>query len=510
MLLNLATLFTVIGTTNKASLPADSIKTKVQEWLTSVGVSNPNVEIDYFPLGDDYYRRRLSSNFVQQYDNDLRNPGRRLLSTPTKAPTSSPTKYAHLAAHVSLRLNGAAAVGAAITALSASTVSTDSLATDVSSVLTAPIEAKGKAVSITVEQSDFVPTNAPTQAPTEAPTEAPSPMPTPYPTKSPSKQPTEWPTFAPTGAATNPSKPDFTASEFAKFLTADADVADATSLTAPPSPKPTPHPTNAGYVIIAKQVNTHVMSVPFSFALSATEARNPFVQEILAGGIAAALGLDIKMVKITATGGMPVRRLGSRKLAVTSITTEIESASGLVDDKAKLKASITEAATEGSIVANIQKIASDKGALTASLRDMPRALVAPEITEKVVIRTKMEQVRPNTPAPTGRTPSPTDSPTKAPTTGTPTEAPTGAPTVALPVRFEAKYQDGFMTIEQKFAVLVCSIIIGTAILAKIYCICTKEVSDMTKLTQSQIERPAVTSSQLEHQLDATEVSTADV
>jgi hypothetical protein len=513
MQLNLATLFTVLGTTDSTALPMASIKANVVTWLRANDASIDQftvVDIKFSNIDPAYMRRRLSSSFVQQYSNDHHHQRRLVVATdaPTSAPTNSPTlapTSARLACHVSIAREGAAASGVTLNALSSA--DSGSLAIAVKATLTSAslsYDVEGQAITSTVEQAGFVhPTPSPTPSPTTTPTTG--VQPTNQPTKMPTTFPTGWPTLA---AAVNPPLPEYVASQFTYLNTASV-VASLDGLTSPPTLAPTNPPTLPGYAVVQQEVAVSVISVPFVFAVTPDEAKTSLMQAVLAGGIAAALGLDASMVVITEVGGdASKRRLGSgRNLAAsTTITSEIESASSDANQISALKTSITTAASTGAITRNVQKTAHASGALTASLRDMEPVQAVPVFTDKTVTKTKAVIVRANTNAPTGNavtpdTPIPTPKPTMAPTF-----APSKAPTVQIPAKNRGIYNDDFLSAGEMVAILVFSVTFVAAILAKIYCVCTSSSSqDMSKVTKSQMEAKPVSGSQLEIQLAVSEV-----
>merc|ERR1711934_1183002 len=85
------------------------------------------------------------------------------------------------------------------------------------------------------------------------------------------------------------------------------------------------------------------------------------------------------------------RRLSEgRRLSGVTVNFEVESADSSDAGVDALATKIVAAASEGSIVANVQKEASTNGVLTQALADMPRAQTV--TTETVtVIKTKMQQ-----------------------------------------------------------------------------------------------------------------------
>lgn len=80
-----------------------------------------------------------------------------------------------------------------------------------------------------------------------------------------------------------------------------------------------------------------------------------------------------------------------------SLAFEIQSASKEASQVTALKSNLVAAATEGSLVANVQKQALDNGVLIAALRDMSRALPEPTVTDGTTSVTIITQVRPNEP-----------------------------------------------------------------------------------------------------------------
>merc|ERR1719164_304965 len=153
-----------------------------------------------------------------------------------------------------------------------------------------------------------------------------------------------------------------------------------------------------------------------TFPFTAAETANPAVRKSLINGFSKAIGLPSKMVSIGSVTAN--RRLSEgRRLSGVTVNFEVESAESSDDGVAALEATIKDAASEGSIVANIQKEASTNGVLTQALADMPRAQTV--TTETVTVtKTKMQQVA--APAPTA---DPTADPAPAPT-----PAPTADPT----------------------------------------------------------------------------------
>merc|ERR1712100_694610 len=128
---------------------------------------------------------------------------------------------------------------------------------------------------------------------------------------------------------------------------------------------------------------------------------------------------------------MGVRRLGASQRRLEgeiAIKFAITSASSQATEVTKLKNNIKEAATEGSIVANVQKAAFHNNVLTASLKAQKRAFTTTTTETTKTVKVYV-QVRP-TPAQPTSPPSPTPAPTTpAPTTAAPA---TPAPTTPAP------------------------------------------------------------------------------
>lgn len=255
------------------------------------------------------------------------------------------------------------------------------------------------------------PTNTPTKIPTTriptyAPTKAPTKVPTVYPTPIPTRDPTTSPTFGPTVTATNPSKPVFVEADFdvSTFVVVSADEFDKQTLA--PTPMPTPMPTEEGYTLVEVQTEVQVVEAAITFDLSVAEATNPVMRASLEAGFASSLGLEADAVTVTHVHGVAVsRRLHgivseeeqseSRSTAATNgvdITFAVQAASNDAGEANALKQSVIDAAAEGSIVANVQKAASDNGVLTESLRDMERYhFITPEVKTETV--TLVQHVR---------------------------------------------------------------------------------------------------------------------
>jgi hypothetical protein len=195
------------------------------------------------------------------------------------------------------------------------------------------------------------------------------------------------------------------------------------TVTLDPTGAPTAYPTLDGYAIVHVEKVVTVVEAALVFAVSEIEALDPVMQAVLSEGFADAIGLPYDSVRVSAVGSTLIfRRLLGRRLASTEIKFAIQSASSNTDQVTALRSSITAAATEGSIVANVQKKASSAGVLTANLKSQTRQLAAPTMTQSAKTITVPEAIRSNTPAPTMY---PTFAPT--PPTKYPTLAPTAPP-----------------------------------------------------------------------------------
>jgi hypothetical protein len=251
--------------------------------------------------------------------------------------------------------------------------------------------------------------SAPTDAPTETPTDS-----TDHPTGSPEMEgpsntptesptvlrvaatPTAFPTLAPTPEATNPPKPIFLNADFAYLLSEPTvDIASVTA-TSEPTKHPTAYPTIVGYAMFEKEVEVAVVSMPLSFALSHEEASNFLMRTSLEAGFAAAIGFDPEQVAMTHIDGVLLKSMRIRRqLSNIDVTFDVTSASNSTAQVEDLKNSILSAASEGSIVANIQKEAAAHGVLVDSLKSMPRKLElnANELQAGVKYVTVFESVR---------------------------------------------------------------------------------------------------------------------
>lgn len=101
------------------------------------------------------------------------------------------------------------------------------------------------------------------------------------------------------------------------------------------------------------------------FPIAAAEAQNPVMQDALTTGVANSLGLEPESVTIISVGGVAVSR---RRLANIGIEFQILSNSNVGSAVAQLQEGLETAATEGAVVANVQKAASDKGVFVQALK----------------------------------------------------------------------------------------------------------------------------------------------
>lgn len=299
--------------------------------------------------------------------------------------------------------------------------------------------------SVALEALDFTPTPQPTPYPTKTPT----PSPTKFPTN---PIPTKFPTFAPTKEPLNPSKPVF---DETQFDISTMIVGSVGSVTLAPTTAPTPSPTFEGYAAVLLPVVVQVVEVAVTFPLTPLQAADPVMKKSLADGFAKSLGFDPSAspdaVRVSTINGLPARRLLSdgssssnmlRRLNNhnTDIGFEVESASSQASQVEQLKTNIAAAATEGSLVANVQKEAATNGVLTTELKSMARVqTVTPVATQKTV--QKLVQARTDTPQPTKNPTNSPTAPTAKPTayvgpTPPPTKFPTAVPTKPMPKGLE--------------------------------------------------------------------------
>ena len=140
-----------------------------------------------------------------------------------------------------------------------------------------------------------------------------------------------------------------------------------------------------------------------SFAMTAAEARHPVMMDALCTGVAMSLGMPKRNVNILTING---EQLGAserrRHLSNSSASVEFRTMSESDDAGAvaQLRSDLKAVATEGSLVANVQKAASEKGVLIVSLRDMVRSLPKPTVnTVSVAVEMAVQVPVPTTVAP---------------------------------------------------------------------------------------------------------------
>jgi len=203
-------------------------------------------------------------------------------------------------------------------------------------------------------------------------------------------------------AKCNSKKPKFTQTEKAKHVekkktfTVAKKIADKTRA---PTKAPTKSPTKVGMKFVKRKQKRKAAKAKLSFPLTAEEAKNPVMQDALTAGVAKSLGKDPADVKIISIDGVAVSR---RRLGDSEIEFEIISSSNDAADADQLTADLEAAATGGSIVANVQEAANDKGVLVQALQDMPLEMVKPT----VVVAEKEVEVEVEEKDPTPPTPSP--------------------------------------------------------------------------------------------------------
>jgi hypothetical protein len=120
-------------------------------------------------------------------------------------------------------------------------------------------------------------------------------------------------------------------------------------------------------------------------------------------GVESSLGMPQGSVTVTHVGGVKVGSFGRRRLAISSASVTFEIKSLASDDSSvkALESNLALAATEGSLVANVQKSAHDMGVLTPALLAVPWKIPADSITTSTTQKTVTVVVpaRPLTPLP---------------------------------------------------------------------------------------------------------------
>merc|ERR1711865_1121443 len=191
----------------------------------------------------------------------------------------------------------------------------------------------------------------------------------PVPSKSTTSK-TKFPTLAPTPKLTNPKKPAFVKAAHEKKKKAFKVVAKIADATRSPTRQPTKGPTNKGYKIVKRKQKRKAAKAQLAFPITVDQAKNPVMQAALTTGVAKSLGKDPADVKITSIDGVAVSnsavantksetvKIKFRRLADVKIEFEVLSNSDDATEAAQLKADLETAATEGSIVANVQEAAN--------------------------------------------------------------------------------------------------------------------------------------------------------
>jgi hypothetical protein len=141
------------------------------------------------------------------------------------------------------------------------------------------------------------------------------------------------------------------------------------------------------------QVEVVVVKAALTFPLTVQQAQDPVMKHSLEAGVAMSLGLESNKVSIAYFW----RHRRQLIAGSVSLFFEIQSASKEATQVAALKSNFIAAATEGSLVANVQKEALENGVLIAALKDMSRALPEPTVTDGTKSITIITQVRPNEP-----------------------------------------------------------------------------------------------------------------
>merc|ERR1711865_1111017 len=194
--------------------------------------------------------------------------------------------------------------------------------------------------------------------------------------KAPTPKPkSKLPTFAPTPKPTNPKKPTFEKAKHDKAKQKFKVVTKIADKTRPPTMAPTKAPTHKGYKIVKRKQKRKAAKATLAFPITAAEAKNPVMQEALTTGVANSLGKDPADVKITSIDGVAITR--RRRLTDVKIEFEVVSNSDDADAADQLKTDLETAATEGSIVANVQEAANEKGVLVQALQDMEPKMAKP-------------------------------------------------------------------------------------------------------------------------------------
>jgi hypothetical protein len=183
-------------------------------------------------------------------------------------------------------------------------------------------------------------------------------------------------------------RPAFDGEAFNDVIAVAETVPESQALTATafPTNAPTPRPTKIGFSVVRNAVTVPVVEAVMAFPVTVQAANSAVFRAVFERGMEAALGED-RAATITRINDIAVDPLARRRTAdaETSVTFEIESkiasdttANGAdVQDATvsymmnQLQQDINQAATSGSIVANILTQAIDSGVLTNELKAMP-------------------------------------------------------------------------------------------------------------------------------------------
>eukprot|EP00928_Gymnodinium_smaydae_P005452 TRINITY_DN11855_c0_g1_i5.p1 TRINITY_DN11855_c0_g1~~TRINITY_DN11855_c0_g1_i5.p1 ORF type:complete len:834 (+),score=118.66 TRINITY_DN11855_c0_g1_i5:1-2502(+) len=203
----------------------------------------------------------------------------------------------------------------------------------------------------------------------------------------------------------NPVVPDFDVND-TKWNISNRTVVTSltvanTEITQQPTMAPTTLPTEAGQTVEVQKQNVTKVETNLPVAYTLQEFEHPVAQEATRCGMAASLGyidsgLGCDPVEIANYSEIPARRLheiaasapGRRLNTQVDVTFRIEARAQSTDVVNELKNILTKVATSGSLVANIQTQAADKGVLTESLKNAPRQLAAP--TFQVLVNVEKE------------------------------------------------------------------------------------------------------------------------
>jgi hypothetical protein len=154
-----------------------------------------------------------------------------------------------------------------------------------------------------------------------------------------------------------------------------------------------------------EEMETKAVVTAISFPVTLEEANNKVMQTAMTTGIATSLGLASTDVAIAKINGNTVAFRTRRLATGIDIEFNIVSKSADAGTVAKLSADVKAAASDGALVANIQKKASDAGVLVASLEAMPRTVVVTTSTVPVTITVTKQVFASPSPAPSGSFPS---------------------------------------------------------------------------------------------------------